>query len=230
MTLQACIAFSAPLAQWLKRPLIIGIAFLLASCATAAQREYQAIRTGNQSLAAQAKACTEQAYNAPEAAILRPHFPLDLRDVTLAQLSDQSMATRPEADAVLAVYPRLQSCRKAMLDGLQNTTPSIIPILAKDFAEADDDTVALVQRKMTWGDRVRRGRDRLLALQSALSVEGQRITGGLEQQHEAELARRQAALDALARWAQTQQVINAMNRPVITNCMNLGTMTNCVSQ
>jgi hypothetical protein len=77
---------------------------------------------------------------------------------------------------------------------------------------------------------VRRGRDRLLALQSALSVEGQRITGGLEQQHEAELARRQAALDALARWAQTQQVINAMNRPVITNCMNLGTMTNCVSQ
>jgi len=58
----------------------------------------------------------------------------------------------------------------------------------------------------------------------SLQAEAQQITAGLEQQHEAELARRQAALDAMARAAQTQQLINAANRPVMTH---LGTMTNC---
>ena len=56
------------------------------------------------------------------------------------------------------------------------------------------------------------------------------IFAGLERQHESELARRQAALDAMARWAQTQQVINAINRPVITNCTRAGNFTNCMSQ
>lgn len=56
------------------------------------------------------------------------------------------------------------------------------------------------------------------------------MDAGLEQQHEAELARRQAALDAMARAAQTQQLINAVNRPIMTNCTNLGSgMVNCTS-
>jgi hypothetical protein len=188
------------------------------------------MKAGNQALAAQVKLCGEQAYSSPEMSVIKPHFPLNPQDATLAQLSDQSLATKQETDAILAVYPRLQDCRKAALEGLQNTTPSVVPILAKEFAEADNDTISLIQRKMSWGERVRRGRDRLLSLQTALTVEGQRITDGLERQHENELARRQAAFDALARWAQTQQVINAMSRPVITNCTQLGNFTNCTSQ
>ena len=68
-------------------------------------------------------------------------------------------------------------------------------------------------------------------MQAGLQAESQRIVAGLEQSHQAELARRQAAAQAIAQWAQTQQAINAMNRPVTTNCMNLGSgMVNCVSQ
>jgi phage terminase Nu1 subunit (DNA packaging protein) len=64
-----------------------------------------------------------------------------------------------------------------------------------------------------------------------LQAEERRIVSGLERSHEAELARRQAAAQAIAQWAQTQQVINAMNRPVTTNCTNLGSgIVNCVSQ
>jgi hypothetical protein len=214
-----------------KKLVAVAMTTLLAGCATGAQQQYRAMVSGNQTVAAQAKACAAQAYNSPEMAIVRPHFPLDPREATLAQLSDQSFATKQEIEAILAVYPQLQACRKGMLEGIQKTTPSVVPMLAKEFAAADDDTILLVQRKMAWGDRVRRGRDRLVATQAELSAEGQRITAGLEQQHEAELARRQAALDALARWAQTQQVINAMNRPVMTNCMSLGSdMVNCTSQ
>src|ERR1700730_9093311 len=117
------------------------MAGLLAGCATAAQRQYQAMATGNQAILAQIKSCVTDAYNAPESAPLRPHFPLDLRDLTLAQLSDQSSPTKQEVDAVLTIHPRIQSCRKTALDGLLNTAPSVVPMLAKTFAEADDDTI-----------------------------------------------------------------------------------------
>jgi hypothetical protein len=187
--------------------------------------------TGNQAILAQIKSCVTDAYNAPGSAPLRPHFPLDLRDLTLAQMSDQSSPTKQEVDAVLTMHPRIQSCRKTALDGLLNTAPTVVPMLARAFAEADDDTIAFVQRKRSWGEHVRRGRDRALAMQAGLQVEGQRIVAGLEQSHQAELARRQAALNAMAQWAQTQQVISAMNRPVTTNCMNLGSgIVNCVSR
>jgi hypothetical protein len=52
-------------------------------------------------------------------------------------------------------------------------------------------------------------------------VNRQRLVAGLQQSHEAELERRQAALqstaDAFGRYAQTQQIISSMNRPV--NCI-----------
>jgi hypothetical protein len=54
-------------------------------------------------------------------------------------------------------------------------------------------------------------------------AEGQRIVAGLQQSHEAELDRREAALqsaaDAFAQYAQTQQIISSMNRPV--NCITM---------
>jgi len=83
---------------------------------------------------------------------------------------------------------------------------------------------------MLWGDFTKRRRDRALAAQVEIHSESQRIAGGLEQQHQSELARRQAALNAISQWAQTQQMINAMNRPVMTNCTRLGAFTSCTSQ
>jgi hypothetical protein len=204
-------------------------AALLAGCATAAQRQYQAMVTGNQAIIAQAKACGDAIYDSPEAAPLRPHVTRDMREATLAQLSDTSLATKPEIDAILVLHPRLKACEKTVLDQLLNTTPSVVPILAKQYSSADDDTILLIQRKMPWGERVRRGRDRVNETLAALQAEGQRVTSGLERQHESELARRQAALNAISQWAQTQQVINAMNRPVMTNCFGTGSMVNCIS-
>jgi hypothetical protein len=50
----------------------------------------------------------------------------------------------------------------------------------------------------------------LAAARSELS----QVQAGLEQQHQAELTRRLAALDSFARWAQTQQLIDAATRPL----------------
>jgi hypothetical protein len=203
---------------------------LLVGCTTAAQRQYQAMSTNNQAVLAQAKACTTDLYNSPEAAPLRPHLPLNPTQATLTQLSDPALATPPEITAINQLYPRYKACQQAVVAGLSRSMPSLMPVLEKTYAAGDDDNVLLIQRKISWGERVHRGRDRALAAETAILGEAQQVTAGLEQQHEAELARRQAALDAMARAAQTQQLINALNRPVMTNCTNLGSgMVNCTS-
>jgi len=66
------------------------MAGLLLGCATAAQRQSEAIGTNTKTVVAGAQACVTAIYTAPEAAPLRPHLPFDVRELTLAQLSDQS--------------------------------------------------------------------------------------------------------------------------------------------
>jgi hypothetical protein len=206
------------------------VLLLLAGCATAAQREYQAISTGNKAIVDQAKVCVSAIYDSPDAAPLRGHYPVDPRDITLAQLSDTTMATPVEIAAIEAVHPRVQQCRKAVLDGLVNTLPGLVPVLTREYSGADDDLILLIQRKLPWGELTRRRRDRYATFQAAATAESQRVTANLQQQNEAELARRQAAAAAFAQWAQTQQAIDAMNRPVTTTCTASPGFANCVSR
>jgi hypothetical protein len=65
---------------------------------------------------------------------------------------------------------------------------------------------------------------------------GLQLDGDLAQAHQYEIQQRQAALSALSQWAyqqqvvmQNQQMINAMNRPVMTSCRYIGATLNCAS-
>ena len=171
------------------RPSIFALVVLLAGCASAAQHQPAAISAQIEAIASHFQACVGQVHNSPEMAIIRAHIPSDPLEATLRQLSDQSFATRPEIDAILAAYPSLQACRKAELDELQDAMPSLIPVLASGFAKADDDTVALIERKMSWGERLRRGRNLMLAVQAELQSEGRSIAAGLEQEREKNFSR-----------------------------------------
>lgn len=89
----------------------------LSGCATQAQRQFQAMRQGNQQHLAQMKVCATAVYNSPEYAALRPHAPINLADATLQQLSDASVATPEEVQAIFATHPRFKECRKNLLNG-----------------------------------------------------------------------------------------------------------------
>jgi hypothetical protein len=179
----------------------MGMAALLFGCATAAQRQYQAIAVNTRSVGAEMKACVTAIYASPEAAPLRPHLAID--QITLAQLADTSLATPEEISAILFLYPRLQQCQKQMLDDLTNATPSLVPILAAEYVKGEDNTLALIQRKETWGEFSKRRRDIALAATAELQGEGQRIKEGLEEEREAELERRAAAMNAFAQASQS---------------------------
>jgi hypothetical protein len=85
----------------------------------------------------------------------------------------------------------------------------------------------LIRKRQSWGEHTRQARDLAIEARTELTAEAERITSGLQQSHEAELARREAAAQAAAdafdaRYAQTQQIINSMNRPVNCITMSIG--------
>jgi hypothetical protein len=96
---------------------VLPIVTLLAGCATAPQRQYQAIGTNTQAVVGGAKACATAVYSTPEAAVLRPHLPFDVRDLTLAQLSDQSLATKEEIDAIFLLHPVFSNVKRQRWTG-----------------------------------------------------------------------------------------------------------------
>jgi hypothetical protein len=203
---------------------------LLAGCTTAAQRQYQAIKSNNQSALQDLQTCAMAVYNSPEFAPLRRHVHFKPTDATLEQLTDANVATDEEIRVILEEHPKLQSCRQRTLDQISQTTPTAVPIFLAITTKSEDSLIDLIQKKQSWGAHVRRVRDVTIAGDAELQAEGQRVVAGLQQSHEAELARRQAAADAFVHYSQTQQIINNMNRPIITNCDRVAGMVNCVSQ
>jgi hypothetical protein len=208
---------------------LIGL-WLLSGCATQAQREFQTMRTGQHEAVAEFGACGAAIYNAPESAPIRAHIPLNLNDVTLQQLSDPSYATPEETQVMFSTHPKIQLCRKSFLAKLTQAEPAVVPIRIASFNKSDDNRIAVAQRKITWGEYIHRMRDLSAETQAALLEADARVVAGLQQEHQAEVAQRQRAAEALAAWAQTQQMINAANRPVITNCNQFGNTVNCVSR
>lgn len=208
---------------------VVGLVALLAGCATAAQREFQTMTHNNRSAVENLKICVSQVYNSPGFTLLRRHISPN-GDPTLEQLNDPSLATSAEVKVILAEHPNMQACRQQFVSAVSRATPTTAAIWADAFIRSDDSLLDLINRKQSWGEHARRIRDLMAETRTHLLAEGNRIVADLKQENEAELARRQAALDTIARWAQTQQMINTMNRPVITSCNQFSGMVNCFSR
>jgi hypothetical protein len=203
---------------------------VLCGCATAAQRQFQTMRAANEAANAERKVCTTAVYNSPEATPFRAHLPMTTSDLTLQQLSDRALATPDETQAIFTMHSKWHVCRRAFLEAVSKTEPTLVPILITSYNKADDDVATLAQRKISWGEYARRARDRAPETATAIQAEDRRVVGVLKEENAAEIAQRQRATEAFAAWAQTQQIINAANRPVITNCSGFGNTVNCVSR
>jgi hypothetical protein len=215
----------------------------LAGCATGAQQQYAAISSSARSIGAEGQACLAPILVSPEYSTIKAHYPFDARDISLAQLSDHSTATPQEIAAVMAVHPRARACLKIGLEGLAKTVPSVVPIFVQAAATADADLVLLIEHKLTWGELNKRRQQRYAENLAALQSEERRIMGGLQQQHQAEVASRQADVDAIGQWAAAAAVISAASAPsrlpagayqlpspAMTTCNRLGTQINCLTQ
>lgn len=212
------------------RLVVIISVLVLGSCATAAQRQAVQSRDGLRMVTAEYKACAVAVRNSPEYAPLLPHMSdPDSGQPTMAQLTDGSTPTAQEASLVASFYDATTPCRSTALHGLSVVRPDLAPIVASAYTTRAAATALLVQRKITWGEAAQRAQVRVSALRQALEDADHQWLTELRAENREELAQRQAAGAALANWAQQQQMINAINRPVITNCNQWGSTVNCVS-
>jgi hypothetical protein len=169
--------------------------------------------------------CLSAAYASPEAAPLRVHEQFNVNDATLTQLADTSFATDAEIASLSAAYPRFQACQNVFLGQLEKLAPAFVPIFAENFRDADDDTVALLQRKVTWGDYTKRRRDRAIVGREAVAAEERRLAAE-DQARAAAMIQGLAAAYALTQAAQPVP----SPRTTFTTCTQQGAFTNCVQQ
>lgn len=216
-----------------------GVALLLVGgCATQAQREYSRMGTASNQAKAAIEACVIQAKMLPSYSVVgtKLHFG-DESEPSLDQRMDSSKATPEEVQALLAFHREgIEPCRRVMIDEASKVHPVVPGILAEGFANGDANYIRLVKREETWGDYITATDQNVRAVRAKLAQAEQAVVGKLEASHAQEVRQRQAAAAALSNWAyqqqvllQQQQVINAMNRPVMTNCQRVGTMVNCTS-
>ncbi|MGB9151558.1 MAG: hypothetical protein WCD70_00540 [Alphaproteobacteria bacterium] len=208
---------------------------LLTGCgATTAQLQFQNMHQTTAAAATELKSCMSEVWDSPENAPVRDHEPLDIRDVTLDQEMDKSKVTPKEIVAIKAIYPKLTDCQKAGLTKIDGVMPSIAAILANEIQKGQQHLLpALLRKEITWGTYTTNRKEVFAEGGVLLAAEYQRIASGLEQSHEAELARRQALMDAIiysaavsnasnqAAFSNQNAAMNA-NMPHQTTCMNMG--------
>jgi hypothetical protein len=210
--------------------IVIAIAGFVCACGTAAQRESRAIGANNIEASQNLRACGAGVYNTPAEEPLRAHAPFDIRDATLQQLTDKSLATDVEVAAILQTHPQIQGCRKAFLDEISQLTPSVGAIFMAQFTKIDDSLMDLIQKKQSWGEHEQRVRAAYEDGVSQNVAEMHRINADLQQSNQIEVEQRQQAAGLMMQYLQTQQMINSMNQPVITNCNAFGNSVNCISR
>jgi hypothetical protein len=211
---------------------VVGTAALLSGCATAAQRELQGMAAGTRVAAQSFQACTAAIYNEPQLEPLRRDLPSNIRNASLEQLANTNLVSDAEISLILANHPKLQACRQQLVDQLSQTMPTVVPILVRMTTTEDNYLIVLLQRKLRWGEFLQRVRDAVNQGDGDIAAEGKRIMAGLQQAHEAELERRQAAVqaigNALAEYGRTQQMIGGMRINCTTMEIRPGfSTTNC---
>ena len=217
--------------------MLVSLVALLAGCATAAQRDAATIRDTSSKTVAEVSACIASINTNSAYADLSQHWPLaDIRQASLSQLTDPTFATPREIemlgsrhdthDAVPANEHRgFQPCHSKCSECL----PGVIREkrrVADPVGETPD-----VMGRLRVG---RKGDCRRNDIQTGRSWWP--YGADLAARNQQELAQRAAAAQAIAASMQQQQIINqnqqminSINRPVMTNCTHIGISTNCTS-
>ena len=158
------------------------------------------------------------------------------RNITLLHLADTTMPSDEDVKNIIAYHNDLSHCRARGIEDYMQIAPSVIPIVVPSYYASDLVTVELIQKKITYGEANKKKQAIYLELMSKLQVEIDRLNREFSASYQAQMAQQAAAFNVLSQWLyqqqilrQNQQLINAINRPVITDCSRFGNSINCTS-
>ncbi len=226
------------------RIIVIVLMAALGGCQTGAQRlsdrnEQIYVAANAARGACMAPILAEPSYTPIRRRVSRPTSPV--ARPALERIGDPDKISDAELPLTIRRFDELSRCQDAWITALAQISPGRAASQRQSAAETSALYLRLVRREITWGE-LNQAIDNI-ELQAAerwrkiVTEERQYI----QRQHNAELGQRQAAAaafgDSMQRQQdamQRQQIINAINRPVInqpviTNCYRTGNTMNCTS-
>lgn len=215
--------------------LMLGMLVAVSGCATQAQRKLTGIQQDVKKSEAEVKACFAAVRAKPEyAAFVARKMPESRPSLT--QLADDSIISESDRALYIAFVQDGQPCRDMSLAEAGRISPAMYNAASTGQSNADKIRLALVQRKITWGQFYQSIMDNQAATRTASRSADQELMGELKAEHQDEMNRRASVAAAFAAASQQmqenqqrQQMINAINRPVNTTCNRMGDQTNCTS-
>ena len=208
---------------------------LLTACATQAQKQLQNMTSQLNYTTAEAEKCIAQIKKEDVYLRANQFAILDLNDPdAVIKMTIDRFATESEKNDLLQLHSLITVCRKQILENLAKVHPDFTALMAKAFAEGDENLVHIMKNDMTLGEANEVTNKRLSDFQSEWNSVAKNIAQQLNSAHLSELQDRQRAAAAMQQWSYQQQLINSLNRPVInkpvmTNCQQFGNTVNCQS-
>jgi hypothetical protein len=194
------------------------IAAVAAGCANQDQRQEKSVVTSDSEsvLSKYAMArrdfltCGNGVYNDPQFSSIATHIPFNPDFSSLAQLSDQRLATRLEITLLFDFDSAFAKCPSAFLEKMKTIAPAMAVIIADGYTKNEYITIDLIERKLTWGDYANKRKDNYHDAVASLGVEIQRIQRETNQESEGDTAERQNVLNALTRYHQSLQSVGRL--------------------
>lgn len=200
---------------------------VLAGCATHAQTQYNAIASTIKTTSMEMRTCMIANINDPRFAHIMVHLPSPSTNFqpSITQLADEGRPTKEEAKLLLELQKRVEPCKQSSVSKLTPMAPDIAMVFQEEVHQGNIIMLDLAKQKITWGEYNKRLQTVQDDAQKRFLIAVHGIENNLQAQNEAELARRQAASNALMQWSQQQQMINSMNRP--RTCTGFGNSVTC---
>lgn len=210
------------------------LAFIVAGCATQAQRVAEQAAQISQKATADAEACDARIAAMPETQAVMRNAPGGL--TSLQAQTNTAKATPAEVRDIFVLHNAIGECRKIRLEAAGQISPLLVAPMAERYAREDAAYAALVERKATWGEFFRAREIARVETKRQYDEAVVTLQRGLQQSHSAELGRRQQAAYAIQQWSyqqqvlsQQQQMINAATQPRTTNCRYIGSQLSCTT-
>ena len=143
--------------------LIIASTTLVSGCATDAQRRAQGMRSSWQAIGAATAKCIVAVNADPRFSPLWVHTPKPPASPTIEQLADESLANPSDILLEEAHHDAILPCRDNALAQLESVDSRVALAFSNAYNEGDSITLALVQRRITWGEANRQVQQLTLA-------------------------------------------------------------------
>ena len=214
-----------------------GLVIALAACATDAQNYQDTVTAQYEQGHSEYGACLKGVGTSPDGQFLRASLWTGTNDGTaIDYLAYEAFPSMAEVEATRRVFAALQPCREIARQHFGAIDNRFLSALNTHFGQQDVAAVAILKAQHSWGEINAFLIEDERQFTEAWNNVSTQIGAEIGAAHQAELAQRQRALQALAVYGQNMQAlqnqqnaINALNRPRTTNCRTFGYNTNCTT-